>query len=1059
MENNRSLHCRGSISKQFELQCDILDGTGTGIYVIDSESHELYMANQAAFRIMGVPFQSYKGRKCYEVMAGRSQPCTCCMFQSGSDKAREIYTPKRDKIVAMTAKQTRWLDADVIIGYLSDITARKEAEWELKLGGERLTAALQHAGVQFWVYDILNGRAYMSEFSQQSYRLPAAMDNFPQQFLDLGYVHPDDVQKYLDLHKRLEQGAKSAMLEFRVNKPGEGYCWLLCHYTNSFDQEGRPVRAYATGENIDRYKEQEEQFAVASGLTGTRIWTLDLQEQRLILSESDAAQRRVSQVFSCRTKEELQSSGMFYPDDMEECWKRYRELFGGAESAAFRVRLRTNGEYRWNRVSYTVMRSKSGLPVKAVGTAVDIHEHVLLEQRFEQEMVYSADIQAPNLIAKAQSNITRGTVEVYVSGENTAISYAGAGYDESAGKLARSAAEPEQQEQLLHLLNRKRVLEAYAGEDRDYSIEYRRRGKDGTVFWVKTIVKTYQNPATGDIMSFMYTYSIDEQKTVEAIIDRVVDTNFEYLTLFSTVTGLVEKTMDKAGVELKPEQGHMYGETVEVLGRILAPGERRENLQQFTVENIVDRLSKNGTYSISIDIMDNGQPRHKLWGYSWFDKTHTKILCTRSDITEVYSQEQKQKEALSAALAAARQANAAKSDFLSRMSHEIRTPMNAIIGMTAIAARSLGNEEQVSDCISKIDISSRFLLSLINDILDMSRIESGKMLLKPEKIPFKEFVTGVNTICHAQAAAKGVEYECRVDPLTAACYIGDAMKLEQVLVNIIGNAVKFTDSGGKVTFSIMQSKRTNHDAVLRFVIKDTGIGMSKEFLSHLYEPFEQESAGIMVGYGGTGLGLAISKNIVDMMDGRIQVRSVKGAGTEFTVDVKLGTVGEESRRALSACADRMEELETAPARKYNFAGRRLLLVEDQPINAEIARLLLEDVGFTVEAAENGLRAIEQFSKSEEGYYDAILMDIRMPIMDGLRAAANIRQLSNADARTVPIIAMTADAFAEDADKSKAAGMNLHLSKPIDPPKLYRTLYDFICGGYGREAALTKNCES
>ena len=189
-----------------------------------------------------------------------------------------------------------------------------------------------------------------------------------------------------------------------------------------------------------------------------------------------------------------------------------------------------------------------------------------------------------------------------------------------------------------------------------------------------------------------------------------------------------------------------------------------------------------------------------------------------------------------------------KRDFLSRMSHEIRTPMNAIIGMSTIAAQSIGDDEQVADCISKIGISSRFLLSLINDILDMSRIESGKMLLKNEKIPMEDFLCGINSICYPQAAAKGVDYECIVDPVLDDYYIGDAMKLQQVLINILSNAIKFTGEGGKVTFSASQRSRTKNDAVLRFIINDTGIGMSEEFLPHIFEPFSQESTGTTAPY-------------------------------------------------------------------------------------------------------------------------------------------------------------------------------------------------------------------
>ena len=269
----------------------------------------------------------------------------------------------------------------------------------------------------------------------------------------------------------------------------------------------------------------------------------------------------------------------------------------------------------------------------------------------------------------------------------------------------------------------------------------------------------------------------------------------------------------------------------------------------------------------------------------------------------------------------AEQANAAKSDFLSRMSHEIRTPMNAIIGMAAIAAQSIGDDNQVSDCISKIGISSRFLLSLINDILDMSRIESGKVLLKKGKIPFEEFINEINSICYSQADSKNIDYECIVEHNLDDYYIGDAMKLQQIIINILANAVKFTPEGGRVSIHIQQMKKMKNDAILRFTINDTGCGISDYFLSELFEPFTQEHSGTTTMYSGTGLGLSICKHLVDLMDGTIKVRSIVGVGSEFVVELKLG-ITEESK------------ISAAKKPIIDFEQLRALVVDDDVIICE-----------------------------------------------------------------------------------------------------------------------------
>ncbi|MEG0996886.1 MAG: HAMP domain-containing sensor histidine kinase, partial [Clostridia bacterium] len=322
--------------------------------------------------------------------------------------------------------------------------------------------------------------------------------------------------------------------------------------------------------------------------------------------------------------------------------------------------------------------------------------------------------------------------------------------------------------------------------------------------------------------------------------------------------------------------------------------------------------------------------RTKRLQYYYIDEFMGRVCLARSDMTDVVAREERQREELAAALAAAQQANAAKSDFLSRMSHEIRTPMNAIIGMSTIAAQAIGDDEQVADCISKICISSRFLLALINDILDMSRIESGKLLLKNEMIPTAEFLTGINTLCYGQAEGKGVDFECVVDPALDDYYVGDAMKLQQVLLNVLSNAIKFTDEGGKVTFSAEQRKKTKNYALLRFIINDTGIGMTEDFIPHIFEPFCQESSGTTSMYGGTGLGLAIAKNIVDMMDGHISIRSIRGIGSEFTVDVHVGITKEEKKH------------EKHSQHRCNFSHLKTLVVDDDVSVCESAILTLQE---------------------------------------------------------------------------------------------------------------------
>ena len=528
-----------------------------------------------------------------------------------------------------------------------------------------------------------------------------------------------------------------------------------------------------------------------------------------------------------------------------------------------------------------------------------------------------------------------------------------------------------------------------------------------------------------------------------------------------------------------------------------------------------------------------------------------------------------QSEALSTALTAAEEANRAKTAFLSNMSHEIRTPMNAIIGLDNIALNDPDTPEKTRGYLEKIGSSAEHLLNLINDILDMSRIESGRMLLKNEEFSFPKLLEALNTMFSGQCQEKGLDYQCRLLSPVDDWYIGDNMKLRQVLINILGNAVKFTPEGGKVLFSVERTARFDGKSTLCFTVQDTGIGMSPEYLPHLFDAFSQEDSSSTNRYGSSGLGMAIAKNIVELMNGNIRAESEKGAGTTFTVTVTLtdsahpsGADGKQelaprdmnvliadddpvaceharlvlekagisAETVLSGAAaveqvqlrqarrdpydlilvdwkmPEMDGVETArriraitgdasaiiiltayrwddvldearsagvdsfipkplfaaplleefnearrrkgvqAAQKKNRAdlrGLRVLLAEDMTVNAEIMTMVLSMREIDTDLAENGRIALEKFASQPPGTYDAILMDMRMPEMDGLEATRRIRALDRPDAGTIPIIALTANAFDEDVQRSLQAGLNAHLSKPVEPDDLFETLESLI----------------
>ncbi len=395
---------------------------------------------------------------------------------------------------------------------------------------------------------------------------------------------------------------------------------------------------------------------------------------------------------------------------------------------------------------------------------------------------------------------------------------------------------------------------------------------------------------------------------------------------------------------------------------------------------------------------------------------------------KLMEQKEESNQILKEAAEEARSANKAKSEFLSHMSHDIRTPINGIMGMTEIALKNVSDVARVKDCLGKISNSSQHLLSLINDVLDMSRIESGKVTLNSEPMNMSAAIDECAFIISGQLLNRDLEFVREFGDFAHPNLIGDELHLRQVLINILGNAVKFTPDGGKIYFRVKETGCADGKAHFHFEIEDTGIGMKPEYLQHIWEPFSQEDGGNRTNYKGTGLGMAITKQFVDMMGGTITVESQLYKGSKFAIELSFDI----DQHAVPAD-------ETSEETELNLEGMRVMLVEDNEINMEIAQFMLDAVNITMTCAENGKRAVEIFQNSEAGSFDVILMDIMMPVMNGLDAARAIRALDHPDAKTIPIIAMTANAYDEDVRNAQEAGMNGHLAKPIDTKMLYRTL--------------------
>ena len=714
------------------------------------------------------------------------------------------------------------------------------------------------------------------------------------------------------------------------------------------------------------------------------------------------------------------------------------------------------------------------------------------------------------------------------------------------------------------------VLAALNAGEGGYQLVTRMRRRNGDFVWVQLSTQFAREYING----YQVAYSVMTN------IDNLVKIQKEQSVTYESLPGFVAKyridpdmnlTLLSANarfMEYFGEEGEsspLYQRNIDVnMEIILKYGEEiRKGAPVHFVISVKARSGQNMYLQVNATCVDwqNGSP------------VYLAIFIDITDVTELREMQKKlteQAEALKDALAVAEHANQAKTDFLSRMSHEIRTPMNAILGMTTIAAAYIDDQKRVEDCLEKIGYSSKHLMALINDVLDMSKISEGKVRIAQETFNLENVVESISSIIYPQADAKGLIFTVPLIDLSETVMIGDSLRLNQILLNLLSNALKFTPAGGTIRLEIRQLQRTEDRMRLRFTVSDTGTGMSGKFLDRLFVPFEQENLGAGQTLGGTGLGMPITKNLVTLMGGTITVKSEVGKGTVFTVELDFQTPPDkdrvipqkqhelESLKVLIAdddrdscihaslmlkkmgilsdwvltgqeCVNRIREshqsgtdydvcladlkmpdidgVEVArrvraevgpettiiiitaydwtnvevrareagvdmfltkpvfastlynallsvtgidravrvPAEKNHrpeLAGHHVLLAEDNDLNREIAVELLQMIGITVDWAENGRAALDKFL-ADGDTYDLILMDVQMPVMDGYQATAAIRSSGHERAGTIPIIAMTADAFHEDIVKAETAGMNGHLAKPIDPELLYETVAEYL----------------
>ncbi len=659
-------------------------------------------------------------------------------------------------------------------------------------------------------------------------------------------------------------------------------------------------------------------------------------------------------------------------------------------------------------------------------------EHAELQRKYQEEMLYREKAISDDIISSSRINLTLGYVEEMRVGTKD-------GYEQTyphaldlSSRLMAFTNRVWLSEEQNKNMSSPVMLRRFMKGERAFAEEFMAELKDGRHVWLRAETKIVKRPETAEVIAFCYNRNITREKILTGILERIMEFDYDEIFTVDSLNGQVSlMASGRYVMDEQMEEGDYAQELMNLKSRAGSETDAAKIESELQIENILEKLKKQPEFITEASLMSkNGKPRLKQLRFVYLNKTLGTLLFTITDIEEMVQAEKQKKEELEDALQVAEEANATKLRFLANMSHEIRTPMNVIIGLASIIREESGNQQKVLENTNRLEYTSKYLLTLLNDVLDMARVETGSVTLNKYEFSRDAYWETINTIAESQAKAAEVNYVFVDEKGGQDRYLGDEVRLQQILINLINNAIKFTPKGGTVTVRSKRIETMNQRVRIQMQVEDTGIGISKEFLPKIFQVFAQEHDASNSSYGGSGLGLSIAQNFARMMGGDITVESEVGVGTTFTVEVWLDlAANQEAEKKESA---QIEEREF-------FAGRCILLVEDHPLNTIVAKRLLEKQKMDVVHAENGKDALDIFAQSKEGTFDAILMDVRMPVMDGIEATQKIRELERADAATVPIIAMTANAYDEDKKQTYDAGMNAHLAKPIEPRMLYDTL--------------------
>jgi signal transduction histidine kinase/CheY-like chemotaxis protein/PAS domain-containing protein len=1006
----------------------ILNGLNSAVFIIDSESHFLIRANTIGHKLLTKCNEKDKEKLLFDNSWG--------INTSNDTKDLKTISIKNSKYIdsikgyfTLTYGEIDWEDRKADIRYVNDVTQLIEGEKDAQLTLAQLNIALAHSKLIYFDYNINTDMTTTTKYAQSSMLIAEKFSNFPYNPEVKRIIHPD----YFELYKTSFETVKSGLKDYvhfeslTLFKNTE-YRWRDIKMSAIYDNEGHRDRIIITGIDIERYKQLETRVKTILSNNDLGAWEFDL-ENDLIIRENSFGDE-INKSYEIPLKETFKD---IHKDDLEN-FKNMFEMIkkGDTKSSSDYRAINYDGKYEWFHSELSVFKNENGKAILAIGSSRNVTMLKLAEKRYNDEMTFLR-LRNESQLIYCLINLTK--VEI-VTFSSTDKKLQMAFVDDLVEKLYTKLSPNDTKE------------DAKAFFVKDLKDKFKKGVTSTTktvrvvltdkLIYLKLTMKVIQNPETLDLMCFLSGENVDMEVKTQQMLQISSDQNYELFTRMDFENDeMIARANNNSTFNFNANEGPLS--IREGLNRVIktlnVSQERMDNLEEHFNELLADT---NSAYTIFKVKNDDGVELIKRSKLIYIDKEHRVFGEFWDDITELQRENEYRNKQLADALVVAQSANDAKTVFLSSMSHDIRTPLNAIIGMNNIALEDINNKEQVKESLEIIKDSSAHLLSLINDILDLSRIESNKRVfnIQPHNAfdILNELIRRMNVLLLKKNQKIITDFNIKNPNIMI-----DKPLASRMIENVLTNSSKFSGDNTNIYFSI-HDKVTTNDKYNNWLItiRDEGVGMTKEELDNVFNPFFRSNNSIINNIEGTGLGLAIVKKNLAEISGTIRMESEYGVGTTTYIETPI-RIQAEADKITNALGQDCR----IPGNLEMLKNKRILVVEDNKVNMLLATKVLEKFGIIVTKEYDGKEALKRFKSSPAGYFDCILSDVKMPIMDGFEMTRNIRALESEEAKNIPIIAMTANAFVSDVRDCLAAGMDAHLSKPIDVEALKILLLKFL----------------